>query len=88
MTIESNNANVQIDRFDAEIAAVYQEVWRVEIERDALDVGDRHDSLDLQSRTLREQARTLGEELSTLLESGSWIPLQSMKIAGPRPRVT
>ena len=74
MTIESNNA--QIDRYDAEIAAVYREVWRVELERDALDVGDRHDSLDLQSRTLREQARSLGEQLSNLLEAGSWIPLQ------------
>lgn len=64
-----------IDEFDAEIAALYSEVWLLELERDARDApkeGHRHDALDLGIRTLRARALDLDNELNILLNA-AWV---------------
>jgi hypothetical protein len=53
-------------QLDAEVAALYREVERLEGECESISKdkgGDRYYVLDLQSRTLREQARMLTKEL-------------------------
>ena len=61
----------RIDQCDKQIAAIYNEVWRVECERDLLGDGDRRDWLDVESLNLREQARLLDVELGSLLGAAS-----------------